>query len=54
MRFLPWLLLIMAAVAMLLGSGSLGATQIGDRVFVWLLVAAGVAAVQLAGPAGRD
>ncbi len=43
---LPWLLLIAAAIAVLLSSGTLNAQQIGDRVFLWLLVAAGVAAAQ--------
>jgi hypothetical protein len=50
---LPWLLLILAGVVALLGSGDLSARETGDRMFVWLVVAAIIAAIQCSRPPSR-
>lgn len=43
---LPWFFLVLAGIAALLGSGDLTAREIGDRIVLWLIAAALVAAIQ--------
>lgn len=43
---LPWLLLILAGLVALLGSGDLSTRETGNRIFVWLIAAAITAAIQ--------
>jgi hypothetical protein len=43
---LPWFFLVLAGLVLLLGSGDLSARETGNRVFVWLIAAAIIAAIQ--------
>ncbi|PHV66726.1 hypothetical protein [Williamsia muralis] len=52
--FAPWFFLIVAGLAGLLGSGDLSARDTGNRVFVWLIAAAVVTAIQNVRPMSRE
>ncbi|PVY30745.1 hypothetical protein [Williamsia muralis] len=52
--FAPWFFLIVAGFAGLLGSGNLSARDTGNRVFVWLIAAAVVTAIQNLAPMTRE
>lgn len=43
---LPWFFLVLAGIAALLGSGDLDAHAMGDRIALWFIAAAVVAAIQ--------
>jgi hypothetical protein len=43
---LPWFFLVVAGLAALLGSGDLSARETGNRIFIWLVSAAVVCAIQ--------
>jgi hypothetical protein len=47
---LPWLLLILAGLVALLGSGDLSIQETGNRFFVWFIAAAITAAIQSTRP----
>lgn len=53
-RTLPWFFLVLAGVATLLGSGDLDGREIGDRIVLWLIAAALVAAIQGTARPTRD
>jgi hypothetical protein len=43
---LPWFFLVIAGLVALLGSGNFSARETSDHIFIWLLAAAVVAAIQ--------